>query len=64
MEQVNFPCGSKGASGFCPDLCQFGEFCKVKGKDQQQKPRGLAPENKKSETENIPDEDVKVEMYY
>lgn len=31
MEMV-FPCGSKGRSEFCPSLCQYGKFCKVKHK--------------------------------
>ncbi|MFC1741950.1 hypothetical protein ACFL3V_05420 [Nanoarchaeota archaeon] len=64
MQEIKFPCGSRGAAGFCPDLCQFGKFCKVVEQKQEQ-PRGLVEEKEQdTESDETPSEDAKVEMYY
>ncbi len=57
---VEFPCGSKGEANFCPDLCQFGKFCKVK--DQfEAKPRGLPEESEEKQEEKT---DEKISVYF
>jgi hypothetical protein len=64
--EIEFPCGSKGRKEFCPDLCQFGEFCKVKDKKEEQ-PRGVAgleAAQEQEEENDEPQEDEKVEIYY
>ena len=59
--EIRFPCGAKGRPEFCPDLCNYGTFCKLV-KDQASKPRGLQEEEP---VEEIRDEDVSdVEFYY
>ncbi|MBW2996962.1 hypothetical protein KY349_01325 [Candidatus Woesearchaeota archaeon] len=60
--EIRFPCGAKGRPEFCPDLCNYGEFCKIKEKKEDEKPRGLQEEEP---VEEIRDEDVSdVEFYY
>ena len=59
MEMI-FPCGAKGSKEYCPDLCQYGKFCKIKEKKEE--PRGLQEEE---EVEEIKEEDSPdVEFYY
>ena len=57
---MKFPCGTKGRPEFCPDLCQYGKFCKVKEKKEELNP----PAEKLIEETDEPQEDVKVEAYY
>ena len=59
MARIEFPCGAKGEPDFCPDLCRFGKFCKVK--DKKEEPRGQQEESSIQEMkEDVP----KVETYY
>jgi hypothetical protein len=67
--EIKFPCGAKGRPEFCPDLCNYGEFCKIKEKKVDTEPRGLqedtdAEELLKDEESDPSDEDVKIETYY
>ncbi len=59
MAQMEFPCGAKGDPGYCPDLCRYGKFCKIKAKKEE--PRGLQDED---EIEEIKDDAPKVETYF
>ncbi|MBW2966874.1 hypothetical protein KY362_00140 [Candidatus Woesearchaeota archaeon] len=59
--EIKFPCGTRGRPEFCPDLCQYGKFCKVKEKK-------LAADAVKAhdlveEKEDTPEEEFKIEVY-
>lgn len=58
--EMKFPCGTRGRPEFCPDLCQYGKFCKVKTKKAEMNP----PAKKLLEEQEEPQEKAKVEFYY
>ena len=60
-----FPCGAKGSDNFCPDVCQYGKFCKIKDKKVQEQPRGFSeePEQKEETEEELDEKDFKIETY-
>lgn len=60
--EIRFPCGAKGRPEFCPKLCQYGSFCNLAKKKEEEKPRGLQEDEP---VEEIRDEDIsEVEFYY
>jgi len=60
--QIRFPCGSKGSPGFCPNVCQYGKFCKIKEKKEE--PRGPSADELICEQDKEPEEkDFKIETY-
>jgi len=61
--QLKFPCGAKGSPGYCPDVCQYGKFCKIKDRKAEPAPSADELLNEK-EKEDAPSEEPKVEMYY
>ena len=64
--EIIFPCGAKGRAEFCPGVCQYGKFCKIKEQKEEPKPRGLAGlEEDAKQAEVVEDkEESKVEFYY
>lgn len=61
--EIRFPCGTRGRPEFCPDLCQYGKFCKVKEK-KLEADRFSAQDLVETPEETEGSDDVKVEMYY
>lgn len=59
MARIEFPCGAKGDPSFCPNLCRYGKFCKIKAKNEE--PRGLQD---KDAVQEIKDDTPNVEIYY
>ena len=58
---IRFPCGAKGRAEFCPKLCQYGEFCNLAKKAQEETPVVQEEEP----VEEIKEEDLpEVEFYY
>ena len=60
-----FPCGANGSANFCPDVCQYGKFCKIKEKKVDAQPRGMTSEdilNDEPEDE-LNEDDFKIETY-
>lgn len=55
---TKFPCGASGKPEYCPNLCSYGKFCKIKDQYKPE-PRGLQ-EEKPEENET---EDFKIEIY-
>lgn len=63
--QMQFPCGAKGEPDFCPDLCRFGRFCKIKDRKTKAAAEEGKEEERTGEEENTADkEEPKVELYY
>ncbi|NQU78499.1 hypothetical protein HQ545_01895 [Candidatus Woesearchaeota archaeon] len=55
--KVTFPCGATGKPEFCPSLCNYGQFCKVKENKTE-------PIEETSEPEQKEDKEPNVEIYY
>ncbi len=62
-EKLIFPCGAKGSPGFCPDVCQYGTFCKIKEKNKPQ-PRRPEEQEEEGRIEEIKEDKPEVEFYY
>jgi len=61
--EIKFPCGGKGRKEYCPNLCQYGKFCKIK--DQVVEENSTAQDLVEKESQNTSDDsDVQVEKYY
>ena len=68
--EIKFPCGAKGRPEFCPDLCNYGKFCKMK--ERRRKDDLIVPspieetenESDNEEIEGADEENTNVEIYY
>ncbi len=63
-----FPCGANGSPNFCPNVCQYGKFCKIKEKKEKKtdtKPRELSSEQllDDSPEDELKEDDFKIETY-
>ena len=57
--EIVFPCGAKGGPEYCPDLCPYGKFCKIKEKKPE-----MPIEEEEGTIEEISEERQDVEFYY
>ncbi|MBW2964446.1 hypothetical protein KY363_03215 [Candidatus Woesearchaeota archaeon] len=60
VNEMKFPCGSKGRPEFCPSLCQYGKFCKVKHQKVEPSRAADLLKEEKEDSGNVP----KVRFYY